>query len=465
MFDDAIDKSDKHLVNLAEYHVESVLIEHVANANYLMPSTAALEPEASVQDRTFTANNNIWEAILFERVRSGMNVKLDSFFLFEWFPRSPGLFHSELGRWARQEAQSNVLEKSDATVIYNPSGKKSMLDGGVGNIRLRPIETEDGELWLMCASSNGTCHEGFPVAVPQPLYDRYIGEIADRGTTVCDLVGKLRFIPERFAGLYREAPQLYLLVEEIRPASHPKSRSMEDLSVSVATMFVSDFDGANRPHACYVNFDPSIPTSLREHIQWMEQEYVVGRYKGRVITDFDEQRSHFPNAPFSLEKVMNLEIDTPEARNVIQQWNLYGPAFFDRVDLIKNVIGEIAVNTTTITFGNNNTFNGDVIAAGIIRDSFNKASGACNDEVKGALENLTTTVASLCEKLHEQKEQQKVARRLKSLVEEASSSEPDKGFLEVTGKGLVDAAKAAAAMVGPVTIAVKGVLSLFGVVL
>ncbi|MFC1636882.1 hypothetical protein ACFL5Z_18820 [Planctomycetota bacterium] len=131
------------------------------------------------------------------------------------------------------------------------------------------------------------------------------------------------------------------------------------------------------------------------------------------------------------------------------------------------VNGDKIVNNvnTSINFGDNNVFNGDVIAAGNITDSFNKAESVERDDLQKALKDLTGTVAQLCEQLPDNEDQQQVSRKLKTLVEEASSKKPDKSWLELSGKGLIEAAKTVAAMATPVTTAVKAVLSLLGMVI
>jgi len=118
--------------------------------------------------------------------------------------------------------------------------------------------------------------------------------------------------------------------------------------------------------------------------------------------------------------------------------------------------------TVRVNYGKGNVFYGDAIAAGYIEDSFKAAGKTANGEVQDALERLTTNAANLIEKL-DASEQQMVSRKLRALTEEAAASVPDKSFLKVTGEGLIDAAKTVAEMLGPITTAVKGVLSLFGI--
>jgi hypothetical protein len=121
-------------------------------------------------------------------------------------------------------------------------------------------------------------------------------------------------------------------------------------------------------------------------------------------------------------------------------------------------------HTTSINYGTGNKFYGDVTAGENISDSFNVADKASKKEIKDALQQLTKSIAELCEKL-DPNEQQKVSRKLKALSEEVVASEPDKSFLKVTGEGLIDATKTVAEMIGPITTAVKGILTLVGIVL
>ena len=278
--DDAIERIPKHLISLSEYQLEPYLATHLATANYRVASSEQIDAFEQPTQRVFYTNNSVWEAILYERLRrTDITVILDGFFIFEWLPRSPGLFHTEQGRYARRDAEHSIESVSDGLIVYNPYGKASMLDGGVGNVRLKPIDVRDKSFVFMTASSNGICHEGFPVAVPIEFYNQCIDEITARGTVVRKLVGKLKFIPDGLSELYRGyagVPQLYLEVENVLAPTHTQSRHMQELRVSVAASFISDYEGPDRVYATYVNFDPSERDSLRRAAEWIEQDYVVG---------------------------------------------------------------------------------------------------------------------------------------------------------------------------------------------
>jgi hypothetical protein len=98
------------------------------------------------------------------------------------------------------------------TSVFLPEGKASMLEGGVGCIRLKPLENGEKVLWWMTASSSGVAHEGFPIAVPHIIYEEVFDQIVQRGSIRCDLIGRLKFLPDHFAPLYGYAsvPQVYL---------------------------------------------------------------------------------------------------------------------------------------------------------------------------------------------------------------------------------------------------------------
>lgn len=338
-------KGNKHLINLLPDQAKTFLHTHASTANFIAPSQTTDDYAPSQQtDKNFANNESIWDEIISKRLRrTDLNVILEGFFLFEWFPRSPGLFHTETATKSRRQAEDHIDSVEDGVTIYNPYGKSSMLDGGIGTVRLKPIEIKNQTYYLMTASSTGICHEGFPLAVPSDYYNKYIEEINDFKVKPFMVVGKLQFVPESLSKLYRgskKVPQLYLQVEHLIPTRfsrtfepapyslrqsivwrHPSPRR-DSFWVSVAVSFLSDYEGHKRIYATYVSFDPREPDSLDNAVEWMEQDYVIGKYKGKVITDFDQQQANFSDAPFSLEKVMNLRLTAKEIRKVAENMDI-----------------------------------------------------------------------------------------------------------------------------------------------
>ena len=125
--------------------------------------------------------------------------------------------------------------------------------------------------------------------------------------------------------------------------------------------------------------------------------------------------------------------------------------------------------TTNITqSGSNNTIaihELSQVAGDYIRTSKEIASTAQDDKLKSALDELRKQVEALAKQTPDPQVQETAARKLKQITEEAASSKPDSDLLKVTGKGLIEAAKTVATMVGPVTTAVKGVLAILGLAL
>src|SRR5687768_4688729 len=327
--DDLSLNDSKHLLSVDPYLYHNTLWDQFGNATYKIPEEKN-EDIIKTPDLGFISNNNIWEQIIYNSSqRTDRIYRLDSFFLFEWFPRSPGLFFTDMGRSAREEAKHRTHTTKDGLTVYDPNGKISMLEGGIGNIRLWPITIKGTDYYFMSASSNGNCHEGFPVALAEDLYNEVIDEIRERGAVVRDLIGRLKNIPADINSAYqgyRQVPKKYLLIEELKDPSHPKSRSMEGLSLTVARTFISSYEGIPKLYASFVGFDPSNQKQFEGNVKWMEEEYVIDMYKGQVLTDFDQMANHFLNVPFSLNKIMNQEVNEADFSGLI---NLTGGNYND----------------------------------------------------------------------------------------------------------------------------------------
>ena len=271
-------------------------------------------------------------------IRSNATVALQDFFLFEWFPRSPGLFHTEDARRCREFAQDHLFPLSGAErriyedtdpvdpVVYDLYGKWCMLQGGVGCIRLRPKLTETGLLWFMSASSTPSAHEGIPVAINEPDYIQYIEYINEYGILPCTIVGKLKFLPEPLLSLYQHytgVPQFYLLAEEISPSRTPLQLQGHGPIVSVAVTFYIDPEEPDFSNfgAAYISFAAGVKGSLERRLPWLEY-YVATLHQGIIVTDFDEHMTRFRGAVFSLDKVCNGRLDQSEVVNIANYINI-----------------------------------------------------------------------------------------------------------------------------------------------
>ena len=127
--------------------------------------------------------------------------------------------------------------------------------------------------------------------------------------------------------------------------------------------------------------------------------------------------------------------------------------------IVNHVYGDQMI--TNIQLGNA-TFQGDftVVTARNIRDSFNKAAGSdVKDELKEQLKLLTIEVTKLTNALSPSQAEH-VTNDLGAFVNEATSQSPRKPWYELSGNGLIEAAKTVAEMAAPITTAVRAVLAL-----
>ncbi len=446
-------------------------------AEQVMLSGLLQRPEdvPSGPDRTFEENLPLWDAILKESLRANVVITLKNFLISEWIPRSPGLYYTPDAERSRLAARdclvkspavgnlqgvddaSRLLAENDAYShpgepdhmwVYAPGGKINMLRGGVGCVRLRDQEVDDGRVWFMSASSTFVAHEGFPVALPDELYQRCIDQIAIEGVLRATLTGRLRFMPEMLLPMFNcivSVPQLYLLIEQVVP-SPQKVENNATPQVSVPVSFLSEFEGSQKFYASYVTFFPGIKGSLRERADWLDQTYVQGMYSGRIVTDFDEQMSRFKNATFSLKNIMTNELVESEVKQVVETLHFHGDVTL-MVESLNQLFAERIERMSQdkiITIGDGTTITAPVFIADAMENCFNTISSSNLDkEIKDALGNLAKEMNDLARNDSISKDQvSAMARDVESLATEATSASPRKNTLERLMDDLKNSAEA-----------------------
>jgi hypothetical protein len=310
-------------------------------------------------DRTFRSNEEFWSALLNRPLKVTMVVQLADFWLSEWFPLRPGLFHTEQARSSREYAERHLLSgpgaepeamrrletalgrevladvrrhlaedvtsTMDAVYVYDPYGKAQMLDGGVGCVRLKSISASDGTLYFMGVSSTPVAHEGVPVALPEAILERCMEQISRKGCVRCTLTGRLHDVPKGYEPLFGlNIPQLYVLAEELIVVAdaEPEQPFLATGAViaetsSRASQPTHTWDLADGMFAAFVSFEPGRPRAIEEAASWLDEVYVRGVVGGRVVTDFDERVRRFQDAVFSLDRVMRRRVPLEDAEQVL----------------------------------------------------------------------------------------------------------------------------------------------------
>ena len=118
------------------------------------------------------------------------------------------------------------------------------------------------------------------------------------------------------------------------------------------------------------------------------------------------------------------------------------------------------VNNVTLNFSNGASFTGSLAVGENIKVSYEAASDTPDSELRRQLEEAVKLVTGVIDSLPTEEKKTNAAIQLKTFVEEAKKVNPNKWLLEVSSKGLLEAATAVAALVTPVTAAVKAVLGL-----
>jgi TIR domain len=321
------------LASWNSHGANSILGAHCGNLDYQLLTES--RDNRGTSTPTYRTNEDAWHDIIGERVFAGQDIVLERFQIMDWFPRAPGLYHTRDAAWAREMAFEHMhptLSNSpvnnrksheaprvadDYTVVFTPEGKLSMLEGGIGCIRLKPIQIEGASHWLITATSDGTVHCGVPIAVPLRIYRQLSPLMRDRGSASATITGQICFLDDpisRVFDRYAGVPKVYLKVSEIELCDYEHV----ELGASVAVSFVSDYQHRPSVYTTYVTFEPNIRGSFEEAISWMKTKYVEGEYEGRIITDFDQTKTVFPEARLALASVMDREITRGGLRESIE---------------------------------------------------------------------------------------------------------------------------------------------------
>lgn len=403
----------------------------------------------AIADSQATTNSLFWRAIRENRAYSGQVYQLKNFYLSEWLPMSPGLFHSPDAASRRAMAEeflapehglhtgnfwkeidlqyyqrhisnrqyfANQFETKAGFAELMPNGKAQMVHGGIGSLRLAPKRLfNNEEVFILGASQNGIMHEGVPVLFSASMYYDIVDQLKSDCGLLCTLTGRLSILPDR--GLPIQYPRSHakycLWVEEITRIS---GISVDEIMISTALTFSPDLRQVHNKQWSFVTFHPDAnDRNLSEAAEWL-YDYAK-RYSNSdtpvIMCDFDEYKDHFDRVDFPLKDLANGHINLAKLAE-----------FKDLFEFkIVNIMGD-----------NINNNSGTIVNRSVVKNSFNNVSGVLDNENVALLKSITSAV--------EQSGNKEAVEQMEAFNDELNKTEPKKSLLKAFWNGVVAAVPA-----------------------
>ena len=431
--------------NLHRHDFEEILIDFFDVSLYNKLKLKFEKPKR--KDIKFKSNEDFWQHVLGNKAHIDQYVTLTNFFVAEWLPMSPGLFHTRdairnrevaAGYVVRNDNRQHVrdlplLKKSipfqgesiqhRVAVELDPYGKMSMIQGGIGSLRLQPKKLfNDERMFVLGATSSGVCHEGVPIILSSELYGKIISQIKDDCGLKCNLVGTLQILPTQGLPIkYNRSISKYcLLVEEM---SSVKSSSPEDILISVAITYSKSIKDLRNKEWSFVSFNPdNTDRQLIYSVEWLHD--YARRYSHIdnpvILSDFDEFRQHFDKVEFSIKDVANGTIDLAKLSEYEEFLSFK----------IINVMGDYF----------NNISNATIVNKSVVQNAFNKVKDAIDEDTAAALAHIAEHV--------EKSGNTEAGEVFNAFTEELQKPEPKKSLLKTFWTGLTTVLPTVSALAG-----------------
>lgn len=388
-------------------------------------------PRPTTPDKTYMENKSYWRDALSDKHFPGTVIVLEDFHLMEWLPFAPGRYYSENARYERRNATRQL---SPSRNEYLPDGKRSMVRGGIGAIRLAEKIIGGETFCFLGATSTGVAHQGIPVALPIEEYRKVIPIIKERGGCRVNLVGTLRSLSDNIPSLrYGEGiPRFCLFVEEIKLLTV----SELPLLTTVAIMYNSPIEPRSRWDArrdddprvvgkswTFCSFGAgSSHRDIYSAAEWM-LDYAT-RYTHStptILTDFDEQHRVFScPVEFPLSDIVHGKVDWETLH--IYRHQFPGTFIDTYIKEYNQVTGDkIEVN------GSGNT----IINRSTVQNAFNKVKAAHDETTAKALTDVEAEINKSGNK--------EAAENFESFSEELTKPEPKKSLLKSLWQGTLAA--------------------------
>jgi hypothetical protein len=314
-------------------------------------------------------------------------------------------------------------------------------DGGIGTIRLRPKRIDGADCWFATALTGAECHSGIPLAIP----DTVLRQAGISWGDHVDILGRVRFLQD--AGLHdpassvHHARPLIVFVDELRGV---KSRQAPGpVVIAPVALFeptTSHHDRDGEAQYTFVQVAAGLDSELDAAGEWIEK--YAGKYAGRVLTNFDEQRPMLADAPLSYQRLVARTYD----RTVIERFD--GNIRADRIDAVIHT-SSVAQYSGAVHMGHNINVGGSAIinidsTLTNVSQTIGNSSGldaSQKSQLQSLVESLRADLDTL--KNTHTDEAKAIAEALEKAVASASKPAPERkrSLLTLSAKGLKDAAE------------------------
>lgn len=345
---------------------------------------------ATKPDIDFKTNEELWSHILSNKAYFGQNITLNNFFITEWLPFSPGLFHTPEAKGSRERASRGVVRddrrnikrllnpqseeiKNRVPVELDPNSKMKMVLGGIGTLRLIPKIISGYEKYFLGASSSGVCHEGIPLILLEETYLKIVNQVKENCGLIGDITGRLKILPSEISSIEydRNVPKYCLFVEDI---TNVKTCSSENVFVSTAITYSGNLNQLNKKSWSFISFNPDPrEAQLKSSVEWL-YDYAKRYSRSKdpiILSDFDEYHNHFDKVELPLNEVTNGNIPIDKLLKYKEVLNLE-----------VKIMGDNFSNITNSTIINRSN----------VENAFNKVKGSHDEETAKALMTIAKMI-------------------------------------------------------------------------
>jgi len=312
---------------------------------------------------------------------------------------------------------------------------------------LRPRKIDGEDCWLATALSGTECHRGIPLAIPNAVLRAANVRWGDE----VNILGRVRFLQDAglvdiACGVHHSQP-LLVFVDEIEGVS--TRRFTEPITITPVALFFKETDSqaeemipshGSGPRYTFVTCEAGSNSAVDEAADWIDR--YAKKHDGRVITNFDEQRPVFADAPLSYQRLVAKTYD----RTIIQRFE--GSIHVEHIDrlvqgpVITQQIGEIHMGHK-IKVGGAAIINIDSVLSNVTQ-TIGSSSGL-NLAQKAELEKLVQSLKADLDKLQaiHPDETKEIATALEKAVANATKPPEQRktSILELSAKGLKEAAE------------------------